>query len=98
MTTATSGITPAMLESAITELSPEFDSHAVILLVAHQNQASYITSLAYYVGSDAPFRQAHAQLGRQIAEICHARGFLQQDHRSNDIFGHANPCAKWTLH
>lgn len=90
-------ITNKMIESAIKKLETlenGFDSHRVILLLAHDNQRDYIESL-YQIQNERPFQTLHTSLGIKIKEICLEKGFTPKECHSNDIFGQNSKCLSW---
>jgi hypothetical protein len=93
-------ITDDMLVAAIEDMLNNFDSHQVILQVAHDNQHAYILALYEKVaaGVSVPFQALHSSLGTRIKQICDGGGyhFTQPDeHQSNDIFGQLSHCAAY---
>lgn len=87
-------ITKDMINNAINALGSKFDSHEVILKLAHDNQRAYVEAL-YETNSDTPFHKLHTSLGTQIKEICLSLGFKNTDSHSKDIFGQSSKCLSW---
>lgn len=80
-------ITDTMIDAAIDAMPNDFDSHAVILKVAHDNQREYIAALHEKViaNVNAPFQALHGSLGIRIKHRCDAQGFAftpPSDHQS----------------
>jgi hypothetical protein len=87
-------ITEKMLTEVIESMPPPFDSHQVIIEVAHRNQRAYIEQL-YANHAEAPFQAVHATLGIQINKICLGLHYTGKAHRSNDIFGRNANCVRY---
>jgi len=88
-------VTEAMLVAAIDAMPVEFDSHDVILEVAHNNQSAYVAHLHSENPSDTPFQNVHARLGSEIARICRSRNYVEEQGRSKDIFRQMSRCMFW---
>ncbi len=93
-------ITDDSLVAAIEAMPNDFDSHEVILRVAHDNQHAYISALYQKVegGVSVPFQALHSGLGTRIKQICDGEGYHfthPDDHQSKDIFGQLSHCAAY---
>ena len=93
-------ITDSMLAAAIDAMPNDFDSHDVIIKIAHDNQREYIVALHEKVSTNvnAPFQALHGSLGTRIKHRCDAEGFQftpPSDHQSSDIFGQLSHCAAY---
>lgn len=88
-------ITDEIIEATLSRLGDNFDSHKVILELAHNNQALYVSELVA-TQSDIPFQVLHSKLGRRIKVVCERLGFTGTVSRSNDIFGQYSECMHWS--
>ncbi len=88
-------ITKGMIEDVINDLGNDFDSHKVILQLAHDNQRAYIDTL-HAIDSETPFHTLHSKLGVEIKEICLELGFTRNESCSLDIFGQQSKCLSWS--
>lgn len=84
-----------LIEDAINALGNAFDSHQVILELAHNNQNLYVRELLA-TESDIPFQVLHSKLGRRIKVVCERLGFEGRNWRSKDIFGQQSECMHWS--
>ena len=75
-------------------LGKEFDSHQVILELAHRNQRRYVAALAE-LDTDTPFQEFHSVLGRRIKHVCNGYGLIGLDDRSPDMFRQNNSCVRY---
>jgi hypothetical protein len=86
----------AQYQAVLDQMEDEFSTHAFILRLAQQHQATYIDALYAYRLTDAPFRTLHALLSRHL----HAygdRGVLEYHGQvpSHDILSGESECAMW---
>lgn len=88
-------ITRAMLEAVISRRKGRFDSHDIILEVAHDNQVAYVEALYQERHHAAPFNVLHRKLGREIADICRALRWPERASKSRDMFGHSSGCTEY---
>jgi hypothetical protein len=84
-----------MLIAGIDAMPEEFDSHELILKVAHDNQGDYVQHLQSVNPSSIPFQIVHSRLGTDIARTCRDRNYKETPSRSKDIFGHMGSCVIW---
>ena len=88
-------ITDEIIENVVLTLGDDFDSHKVILEIAHSNQGLYVNELVA-TRSKIPFQVLHSNLGRRIKVVCEGLGFQGRNSRSKDIFGKQSECMHWS--
>ena len=89
-------ISDAVIEEAVLNAGTEFDSHGIILRLAHQYQREYVDALSAAPG-ESPFRNLHAMLGRRIKQVCERLGYTGEAFCSPDIFRQeSSNCIRWS--
>lgn len=79
----------------ILETKKSFDTHELIIKLAHENQREYI-ALLYKKGGTKPFQALHSDIGRIIKSLIGEFGLSESDSKSRDIFLHENTCSRWS--
>lgn len=87
-------ITDDLIKKTIKKMGKRFDSHKVILELAHKNQRIYIEALNEISGTK-PFHKLHSELGRRITQICRSLLYKEGKSRSKDLFGQNSKCITW---
>ena len=72
----------------------DFDSHELILQLAHDHHCRYIAALAAYPGRNDPFRVVHGQIAKRLRKHTELVAWTGET-VSEDIFRHPNACATW---
>ena len=87
-------ISDAVIEDVVLNAGTVFDSHQIILRLAHQSQREYVDALNAGSG-DSPFHTLHSALGRRIKQVCERLGYAGEPFNSADIFGQDSNCIRW---
>jgi hypothetical protein len=82
------------LSAAIATMSAKFDTHKLILTLAHSNQELYVSALNECT-SETPFKELHGQIGKALKARPDLRELDNEPSYSDDIFGHKNTCSTW---
>jgi hypothetical protein len=87
-------ISQSIFDRAIEAMGSKFDTHALILKLAHGNQKAYVNALQECT-SETPFKELHGQIGKALKARPDLRELENEPSYSDDIFGHKNTCSNW---
>ena len=85
----------ALVRETLPSMPDSFDTHKLIITLAHQNQRSYVDALQR-VNGDAPFQTLHSMIGRAILKMADEFNLSHMASSSPDIFGNDSSCVLWT--
>lgn len=84
-----------LIRKTVKDMSPPFDTHKLILLLAQQNQRQYVEAL-YKTKGRTPFLALHSRIGKILGSISEDLQLQRADWRSLDIFKQKSVCQRYT--
>jgi cellobiose-specific phosphotransferase system component IIA len=80
--------------SSVLETMPdEFDSHQLILALAHQHQRLYVQALVTFAEMDYPFMAVHGEIAQRLSHTNLVKKIGERN--SEDIFRQVNSASLW---
>jgi hypothetical protein len=84
-----------LIRITVDRMENKFDTHELILDLAHNNQPLYVRGL-HATGGDHPFQTFHARIGTSLRRLAPGLSLSEpEEWRSRDIFGQNSQCMKW---
>lgn len=84
-----------LVRATIPQMPREFDTHELILRLAHENQTVYVRLLSEVPG-ESPFQTLHSQIGKAVKAVSGEFSLVGVASSSKDIFGQQNSCVRWS--
>jgi hypothetical protein len=84
-----------LVRETLLDMPISFDTHDLIIKLAHNNQRKYVDALQRTNG-EAPFQTLHSMIGKAILKMAPEFNLSHIPSNSPDIFRQDSSCVHWT--